>query len=538
MSSASGSSANASVSSGAVSGLARDHSPSHRVEDSSAGLHVADDANVEDFSKSVYEEDDVQSSSGSDDSSVEDDGVQDLAHGSGDMIGPQLCSEELPLSLNLKNGDFELRDQITWSVLLPLDLNGYECNEFVSYNLQNPMIDLFALRTVEEMDFPVGFDISVSRSIRAQIMALIPVVWRERQSIAMQERRALGVRRRPKLPKSDLSEAKLSEALRGSASASIREEVAQMIVEHTQYPIIAVRRLLSGPETEEEKNALVQGEGDPMDLDEVAEISFKKRKRSNEDDAATSRKKRKRGTAFEAHVLFDERIPIHINLAISGVHIQDRFDWDPSVPLFWTDIFARRLAAEMGLTREFELAIAHDIKRQVLAYLAYNAHQLPPEWNPAQATSSAQGTTQANSSTSTTAQHQPNQGKLDTSRSLSGSGLIPKSSAAIEARNNAPNIPTSSLPILSLHNVIRPPQTCNAYAPSLSLHQPSKVRWDRLQAKKKATNNKPIASSSVTHGSAHLTQHNTSTSIVAPNPQISSPLNAAKSTSPRPNPSR
>lgn len=481
--------------------------------------------NGEEMSKSVYEEDEVASLSGSDGASnaLGDDGI--VGYGPGDANGPTLCTEDLPLVLNLKSGDFEFRDQITWSVSLPLDLNGCECQDYVAYNLQNPMIDLFALRTVEEMDFPVGFDISVARSIRAQLMTLIPIVWRERQAIAIQERRASSARRTKKLTRSDLGEEKISTALQGSASPGVREEVAQLITGHTAYPIQAVRRLLNSTVGEEGR---MNEEADRVDLDEVEVDAFKKRKRSVDEDTTHGRKKRKRGTAFEAHVLHDERIPIRINLAISGVLFQDRFDWDPSAPLFWTDIFARRTAAEVGLTREFELAIAHDIKRQVLAYLAHTSHQLPPEWNSAQTTNSAPTSAQETSANSSEPQNSTNNAKGESNKLATSSSSVTRTNALDEARNNAPNVPTSSLPILSLHNVIRPPQSCHTYSPSLSIHPPSKQRWDRLQAKKKAVHNKPHSTALASPSTGSSTHPSASSSGVSSNPTVPAPGNTAK----------
>lgn len=454
-----------------------------------------EDMQVDEVSKSVYEEDEVASLSGSDGDSDAEEGVQVGGEGDSDAFGTRLLSEELPLSLNLKSGDFEFRDQITWSVLLPVDLNGYDCHDYVAYNLENPMIDLFALRTVEEMDLPIGFDISLARSIRAQLMTLIPIVWRERQVVALQERRNSSIQRAKKV---DLSETKIAAVLEGKASRTVREEVVQLIASRTEYPVQALRRLLSGDEVEEMPKS---EEAAALDLDEVELAEFKKRKRSAEDEAANGRKKRKRGTAFEAHVLCDERIPIRLNLAIAGVQLQDRFDWDPSAPLHWADTFARRLSTELGLTREFELAIAHDIKRQVLAYLAHTAHQLPPEWNPTHTSASVQANAQASTPTAQPIRNQPNTSNNDGNRLGTSSGSISRQTTITEARNSAPNIPNAALPILSLHNVIRPPQSCNAYAPSLSLHSTSKLRWDRMQAKRKAHHTKPSSSAAASSAS-------------------------------------
>ncbi|XP_049850280.1 uncharacterized protein LOC126322404 [Schistocerca gregaria] len=101
---------------------------------------------------------------------------------------------------------------------------------------------------------------------------------------------------------------------------------------------------------------------------------------SSMEHAKPSRKKRKLGSAFEAHQVVDERVAIKIDLAIMGVRLIDQFDWDPANPLHWADTFARRTALEVGLTREMELAIANDIRRQVLLYMAESSNMLPDQW--------------------------------------------------------------------------------------------------------------------------------------------------------------
>lgn len=448
--------------------------------------------------KQVEEEDEeeetTESSGGSE--AQEGEGRDDMDEVAEEVDQVAVYEEMVPVTLNLKSGEWELRDQFVWPVTLPVELLAYDCNDYIMYNLRDPRIDVFALRTIEEMDFPIGFDISVSKSIRAQLMSIIPVLWKEKVSVAIQERRAALAQRRSTTPGPSNVET-------GGLDANTSEKLAHDIVEYSAYPINAVRRLLRGPTDEQAEKTNQTQDDEKVDFDDEETDTLKKRKRALEDEAA-GRKKRKRGTAFEAHNLLDERIAIRINIALAGVQLQDQFDWDPAMPLYWTDIFARRMSTELGLPREMETAIAHDIKRQVLAYLGHSTHQIPSDWLGSQNSSQTLSTSQS---------------------TLKSSGLVSNSSA--------PYFPTRSLPILSIHNVIRPPQYAASFEPSLTAHTPSQNRWDRSNARQRAryTRATPVPQSP---NSAHLP-----TSSNAP---VSTTPNAAKPTqntlAPRPSPIR
>jgi hypothetical protein len=445
--------------------------------------HIFENVNaiVDELSKDVEEEDEEDSISDDNEDSEPNDEesgsmMEDIDASQNVM---QVYEEMVPVSFYLKSGDWEFRDQITWAAMFPSDILGNDCNDYVEYNLKDPRIDVFALRTVEDIDFPVGFDISIAKSLRAQLMTIIPILWKEKQSIAIQERKAANAQRRTIHTEPISSDSKFNSAPLSDLISKDSEEVAKLITSTTSFPLNAVRRLLKGPAVAEEKDTANREEEAQMDVDEEEVNNLKKRKRALEDEAA-GRKKRKRGTAFEAHNLQDERIPIRLNLALCGVQLQDQFDWDPATPLFWSDIFARRLATELGLPREFELAIAHDIKRQVIGYFGFSSHQLPPDWNAPSQLSSSTSVMSTNSQ----------------SLKASGGGSI---------NSNGPYLPTRSLPILNLHNVIRPPHISSVFAPSLTANPASLARWERLQSRKRprsaraaSSSSSPLASSSTT----------------------------------------
>eukprot|EP01119_Soliformovum_irregulare_P008852 TRINITY_DN21952_c0_g1_i2.p1 TRINITY_DN21952_c0_g1~~TRINITY_DN21952_c0_g1_i2.p1 ORF type:complete len:181 (-),score=20.25 TRINITY_DN21952_c0_g1_i2:47-589(-) len=59
---------------------------------------------------------------------------------------------------------------------------------------------------------------------------------------------------------------------------------------------------------------------------------------------------------------------IRIDLTINGISLYDQFEWDISSPLNNPESFSRSLCADMGLSREFETAIAHCIREQIYFY--------------------------------------------------------------------------------------------------------------------------------------------------------------------------
>lgn len=447
------------------------------------------------------EEDDDSSLSQDDSDGHDDDGAHTGDGAEKDSIEQKLDEETLPISLNLKNGEWHFKDQLLWAIKLPSDILGQECQDYVEYNLNDPLIDVFALRTAEDMDFPVGFDASIARSIRAQLMTLIPIVWKERQALAVQERRNINAQRRTStLDAPNGAQTLLARLAKGSTLTD--EDWTKAIATTPEYPLNAVRKMfagIGGEAVKEGENAAIEAEDDVINVGEDEAANAKKRKKLQEEEN-TGRRKRKRGTAFEAHVLFDERISIKLNLAIAGVQLQDQFDWDPATPAYWTEIFARRLATELGLPREFEFAIASEIRRQVLGYLGASSHQLPPDWVHGPSLSSSSGNLAGFGLTSST-------GISSSTMDVDGSSSAPSltsstltgSSGAVSRRGGksemAGHIPTRSLPILSLHNVIRAPAACASFAPHLSAHADSKVAWEKAVQRQATRTQRPSSAS-------------------------------------------
>lgn len=497
------------------------------------------DTDGEEVTRNAEEEDEEDDSSISHDESDghEADGANTGDGNVKDSEGVQLDEEILPITINLRNGEWHFRDQFTWSVKLPRDILGQEVQEYIEYNLNDPTIDVFSLRTAEDMDFPVGFDSSIARSIRAQLMTLIPIIWKEKQSQAIQARRNISAKRRTSSVGgiSD-SETLLNRLAQGGTATS--EEWTKAISTAPEYPLNAVRKLfagIGGDTAQETEKAAMEADDVENDLDEDEAANMKKRKRLQEEEA-TGRRKRKRGTAFEAHVLFDERISIKLNIAISGVQLQDQFDWDPSAPMYWAEIFARRLATELGLPREFELAIASEIRRQVLGYLAATSHQMPPDWHQ-QTGSSLQASTGILGLTASTGipSAASSSANLDPELLTSSSnGISLQSSNGLNASSGAAGsftrrggartadpvgfIPTRSLPILSLHNVIRAPYACAPFSPQLSAHEESKIGWEKALQRQASRSQRPTPSASSTTSNAHSSsQHASSSSAQASN---------------------
>jgi len=60
------------------------------------------------------------------------------------------------------------------------------------------------------------------------------------------------------------------------------------------------------------------------------------------------------------------------------MHLQDQFEWDiQNDPNVYPDLFARVLAADLGLNRELQVAIAHSIRQQIAEYVTTPHLKLP-----------------------------------------------------------------------------------------------------------------------------------------------------------------
>jgi SNF5 / SMARCB1 / INI1 len=64
-------------------------------------------------------------------------------------------------------------------------------------------------------------------------------------------------------------------------------------------------------------------------------------------------------------------VTIKIDLTLNQIVLRDQFEWDVNNPANTPEPFARLLTQDLGLSREFEAAIAHSIREQ-LAVLTLN----------------------------------------------------------------------------------------------------------------------------------------------------------------------
>lgn len=91
-----------------------------------------------------------------------------------------LFEELIPIKLDLSNLKSHLKDNFTWPVVVPYDITGENESDYLEYNLKNANIDLFSLRTSEDLDLPHEFTMAISKSIRSQISLYIPIIWKVR----------------------------------------------------------------------------------------------------------------------------------------------------------------------------------------------------------------------------------------------------------------------------------------------------------------------------------------------------------------------
>eukprot|EP01113_Clastostelium_recurvatum_P046202 TRINITY_DN8054_c0_g1_i2.p1 TRINITY_DN8054_c0_g1~~TRINITY_DN8054_c0_g1_i2.p1 ORF type:complete len:449 (+),score=109.23 TRINITY_DN8054_c0_g1_i2:93-1349(+) len=70
-----------------------------------------------------------------------------------------------------------------------------------------------------------------------------------------------------------------------------------------------------------------------------------------------------------SHSVPDEfLILIRLDITVHGVTLRDQFEWDMASPDASPELFARMLCQDLGLFREFEVAIAHSIREQLSLY--------------------------------------------------------------------------------------------------------------------------------------------------------------------------
>jgi len=61
-------------------------------------------------------------------------------------------------------------------------------------------------------------------------------------------------------------------------------------------------------------------------------------------------------------------VTIRLDITVNGLSLRDQFQWDLNNPNNSPEIFARVLSADLALSREFQVSIAHSIREQIAQY--------------------------------------------------------------------------------------------------------------------------------------------------------------------------
>jgi len=68
------------------------------------------------------------------------------------------------------------------------------------------------------------------------------------------------------------------------------------------------------------------------------------------------------------NVLDESLFFVRLNLTVNGVTLHDQFEWSLENPRETPEAFAKTTCADLGLSREFEVAISHSIREQIQFY--------------------------------------------------------------------------------------------------------------------------------------------------------------------------
>jgi hypothetical protein len=73
---------------------------------------------------------------------------------------------------------------------------------------------------------------------------------------------------------------------------------------------------------------------------------------------------------FDTDIPFDSFRFLKLHFTIDGITMRDQFEWDINASENQSnpELFASSLCADLGLPREFQVAIAHSIRDQLVAY--------------------------------------------------------------------------------------------------------------------------------------------------------------------------
>lgn len=337
----------------------------------------------------------------------------------------------VPIKVDLSHFEMRIRDHFLWPVYVFDDRDGHiDMQSLIERNTKSKTIDLFAMRFVEELDFPPAFDKAVAKSIRSQSEIFLKSWWTRYR---LKLRKKLLGEERPRKNEGDESlfddysndPTKVNESIHTNDSMSnmnMEDPSSNDVKMNTNESMSAYDEIsrdhftlneLFDDMLHDEDTVTLQDNPfiDNLYLNEVVDDEEQSNLSNDQDDyhpSISRRRKRRRSQYYSKSSSYNrygqpprskkvsvdefyvanlkkrrkdldilekmklhtenERILIKIDIAIAGVSLKDQFEWDPSNPLEWCEIFARNLSLDLGLPREFEQTIAFEIRKQVESY--------------------------------------------------------------------------------------------------------------------------------------------------------------------------
>eukprot|EP01127_Copromyxa_protea_P019731 TRINITY_DN6472_c0_g1_i1.p1 TRINITY_DN6472_c0_g1~~TRINITY_DN6472_c0_g1_i1.p1 ORF type:complete len:207 (-),score=33.29 TRINITY_DN6472_c0_g1_i1:96-659(-) len=113
----------------------------------------------------------------------------------------------------------------------------------------------------------------------------------------------------------------------------------------------------------------------PKAFEEAIVASMKSQLQLHQDNV----RKRKHLAYLSEKEETEQRCLITLNIVVNETtRLCDQFEWDIMEPLNSPEVFARALATDLGLSREYEVSIAHSIRTQIENFSAKPELKLPP----------------------------------------------------------------------------------------------------------------------------------------------------------------
>lgn len=335
----------------------------------------------------------------------------------------------IPIKVDLSHFESRIRDHFLWPIHVFEERDGFiDVQSLVERNKSNKTIDLFALKFVEELDFPPAFDRAVAKSIRSQLEIYLKSWWTRyrvnlRKKLQGEEKTLRKTENgdeslfdefsnEPKYETTQTNDSMSHMTLEDPSSndAKIQANESMSAYDETSRDQFTLNEIfddfLQDEESVFQANPLLDNLylSEVVDEDEQSNLSMeqddfqpsistrRKRRRSqyskssnyprysqisrskkvsvDEFYVANLRRRRKDLDVLEKMKLHavNERILIKLDIAVAGVSLKDQFEWDPSNPIEWSDLFARNMCLDVGLPREFEQIISHEIRKQVETY--------------------------------------------------------------------------------------------------------------------------------------------------------------------------